>query len=595
MKQLIALSHRPQLKRASMKHLLGRAIIPSCGSLLIIFAALPAIAQETFPTLPNPEDTLPEPLPEDDTPELLPQELPELDFEEPPQPSPPPPDTTQGLRFRVNTIELLGITLDPAQLTAEFGGKTVSIADRIAALEGQEITLEELFSLRTFITNAYVNAGYITSGAFLPEQTFTNDIVVQIQIVEGDLEEIEINGLTQLQEQYVRDRIQLRVKQPVRQQNIEEALQLLQLDPLIETVDAQLLAGAGPGLSILALDITEAPSLTLGVSVNNYRSPSSGSEQINPFVSYANLIGIGDRLDFSYGLTEGLNSYDFGYTIPVTPQDGTLSFRAFTGNSRIVEDSFELLDIRSDSRTFSLSARQPLIKTPTQEFALGLSFDLRRSQTFIFGDEPFSFSEGADDGESKVSVIRFSQDWVDRTPDRVLAARSQFSLGIGAFDATISESSPDGRFLSWLGQFQWVQRLPNNKLIITRTAAQLTPDSLLSLEQFSLGGIGSVRGYQNNELVTDNGITASVELRVPLSAQPGELELTPFIEGGLGWDNENGALEELASVGVGLRWQIGADLGLSLDYGYPLIEDEGNGDTLHDNGFYFSLDWARHF
>lgn len=575
-----------------MKRLLKQVAIFSLGSLLIGSSVLPAAAQTPPQDLPNPEDTLPEPLPPQDVPELLPEESPELEFEDPPQPPPVLPEETQGPRFRVDAIELLGLTVDPAQLTAEFDGETISITARIAALEGQEITLEDLFALRSFITNAYINAGYTTSGAFLPEQTFADGSTVQIQIVEGDLEQIEIDGLTQLQEQYVRDRIQLRVNRPIRQQNIEESLQLLQLDPLINTVNAQLLAGSGPGQSILALDISEAPPLTLGVSVNNYRSPSSGSEQINPFVSYTNLIGIGDRLDFSYGLTEGLNSYDFAYTVPITPQDGTITFRAFTGNSRIVEDTFDLLDIRSDSRTFSLGVRQPLIKTPNTEFALGLAFDLRRSQTFIFGDEPFSFSAGADEGESKVSVIRFSQDWVDRTPDRVLAARSQFSLGIDAFDATINNSGPDGSFLSWLGQFQWVQRLPNNKLLVTRTTAQLTPDSLLSLEQFSLGGIGSVRGYPNNQLVTDNGILASVELRLPLSARPGELELTPFLEGGLGWNTQTGDLEELASVGVGLRWQIGSDLGLRLDYGYPLIDFDQSGDTLQENGFYFSLDWA---
>ncbi|MBW4602830.1 MAG: hypothetical protein KME29_25500 [Calothrix sp. FI2-JRJ7] len=74
-------------------------------------------------------------------------------------------------------------------------------------------------------------------------------------------------------------------------------------------------------------------------------------------------------------------------------------------------------------------------------------------------DIPFSFSTGPEDGNSKVTVSRFSQDWINRTPSRVLAARSQFSLGIGALGATVNDTGVDGRFMSWVGQFQWVQNL----------------------------------------------------------------------------------------------------------------------------------------
>lgn len=99
--------------------------------------------------------------------------------------------------------------------------------------------------------------------------------------------------------------------------------------------------------------------------------------------------------------------------------------------------------------------RQPLNRTPTQEFALSVSDELRRSQTFLFGDLPFSFVEGPEQGKSNLTALRFSQDWVNRSSSRVLAARSQFSFGLDAFDATINNTGTDGRFFAWLGQFQW--------------------------------------------------------------------------------------------------------------------------------------------
>lgn len=62
-----------------------------------------------------------------------------------------------------------------------------------------------------------------------------------------------------------------------------------------------------------------------------------------------------------------------------------------------------------------------------------------------------------------------------------------------------------------------VQALNDKKdiLFVARAAAQLTPDSLLPLEQFSVGGIATVRGYGQNQLVTDNGVLGSLEVRLP--------------------------------------------------------------------------------
>jgi hemolysin activation/secretion protein len=573
------------------------------GLLLIGFS--PVQAQPLLPDdTPNPEAPLFEPLLPEDLPDFSPEDPPELQFEPRPQPPATVTEPPGVETFRITEIELLDMTVDPAALFAVFNGETVSVSDRIAALVGQQVTLADLLALRTFITEAYINAGYITSGAFLPSQTFTEDSPIQLQIVEGDLEAIQIRGLTQLQEQYIRDRINLRVNQPIRQQAIDEALQLLQLDPLLDRVDAQLLAGTGPGQSILVLDLLEAVPFSGGVSANNYQSPSTGEIQLGSYVSYTNLLGLGDRLDLNYRWTEGLNSYGLSYAVPVNPMDGTLNLNLSTGDSRIIENNFSQLGIRSDSRTASLGFRQPLVRTPSNEVALGLSLDLRRSQTFLLEDIPFSFSVGPENGESKVTVLRFSQDWVNRSSTRVLAARSQFSLGIDAFDATINNTGTDGRFLSWLGQFQWVERLPNNSLfpansvLVARISSQLTPNSLLPLERFSLGGVNSVRGYRNGQLVTDNGLAGSVELRIPLSANPTELQITPFLEAGTGWNNlgvENN-LETLASVGLGLRWAISPEnttdprFQFRLDYGHPLIRTDRAASSIQDAGLYFSLD-----
>ncbi len=460
-------------------------------------------------------------------------------------------------------------------------------------LKKEKVSFEELLQLRSDITKLYIDNGYINSGAFLLNQVIDKDGIVQIKVIEGELEDIQLEGLKRLRENYIRSRIKRATTKPLNKHRLEEALQLLQIDPLISQVNAELTAGSTPGQNILKLIVKEAPAFHAGVFTRNSQSPSIGSEQFGIFAVHDNVLGFGDSLRAEYGITEGLNLYDINYTFPVNPKNGKIGFRFSNTDSQIIEDRFEDTDIRSEAQTYSLNFRQPLILSPNSEFALGLALDLRHSQTFILDDIPFSFSPGAEDGESKVTVIRFSQDWVQRNTKTVLAARSQFSVGINAFDATINNSGTDGRFFTWLGQFQWVQQVTPKSILVSRINAQLTPDSLLSLEKLSIGGVNTVRGYRQNELVTDNGITGSVELFIPLTSNSNELRIAPFFDIGAGWNNRGSNPDPniVAGIGVGLLWQPRPDLNIRLDYGLPLKSIDDRGNTLQDNGLYFSLQY----
>jgi hemolysin activation/secretion protein len=541
------------------------------------FAQSTSLAEVTPPpdTSDLGEQALPTPIPPPPDPSLAPSPS-ETSTEV--QPEPPNPS---DFRFLVRQIRVTGNTVletEIADIVNHF------LADHDTA------TFDELISLRSLITQLYINNGYINSGAFLPNNQDLSDGEVEIQVVEGRLEDIQITGLTRLQEVYIRSRLNLANSTPLNRQDLEEALQLLQLNPLIQQVNAELTAGSAPGQNILLVEVKEASPFQLGVGGDNYQSPSIGAEQFSVQASYDNLLGLGDRISAGYGITEGLDSFDVGFSIPVNPMDGTLSLGYSNDDSLIIETDFEDLDIRSESETFSLGLRQPIVKTPTEEFALGLGVDLRRSTTFLEG-EPFSFSVGPEDGESNVTVIRLSQDWVERDTRSVLAARSQFSIGIDAFDATVNDTGTDGRFVAWIGQFQWLQQLSPRFVLVSRLNAQLTPDSLLPLERFGFGGADTVRGYRQNQLVTDNGILGATELRFSLLPDSNRLQIIPFVEAGHGWNNDTPDPDPatLVSLGLGLRWLITPDLSVRVDYGFPLVDVEDEGDSLQDSGLYFSI------
>ncbi|MEO0949223.1 MAG: ShlB/FhaC/HecB family hemolysin secretion/activation protein, partial [Cyanobacteria bacterium J06641_5] len=276
-----------------------------------------------------------------------------------------------------------------------------------------------------------------------------------------------------------------------------------------------------------------------------------------------------------------------------------LSFR--DANSRIVEEPFDEIDIESNSELYEATLVQPIRETPNETILLGLSFTHQDSDTFVMG-VPLPFETDIDPAEvndddlgTTVSALRFFQEWTRRSQREVFAVRSSFNLGISAFGSTQSESGPDSEFFTWQGQAQYVRRLAPDTLFLLRANTQLASESLLSLEQFGIGGAGSVRGYRQDALIVDNGIFASAEVRLPIarvSKWNAIVWVAPFFDYGRGGNTggvEDPETQNLASLGVGLRLQVDDWLNANVDFGVPLIGIEGEGDTLQEDGFLFSF------
>ncbi|WP_414541500.1 ShlB/FhaC/HecB family hemolysin secretion/activation protein [Nostoc sp. CCY0012] len=525
----------------------------------------------------------------------------------PPQPLPPPADlfppapapSTPEYQLPENIPQTITVE------RFEVIGSTVFSAEELAAATAEfiqrPISLAEIFQARTQITELYISKGYITSGAYIPPQTIRSG-VIKIQVVEGQLEDIQVTGTQRLDSNYVRSRLAIATSAPLNRQELLAALQLLQLDPLIETLSAELSAGLHPGTSILQVKIQEAKTFSVQAILDNGRSPSVGSFRRRLQLNEANLLGSGDSLSLTYTNTDGSNALDTSYTLPVNPHNGTLTLNWGTAASNVIERPFNILDIQSSSHYYELTFRQPLLQTPTQEFALGVTASRRESDISSSlleqNETPLSeLSPGADAaGSTRISAIRFFQEWTSRNTQEVMALRSQFNLGIGAFNATINPELPDSRFLAWQGQAQWVRLLAPETLLILRGNTQLASRALLPLEQVGLGGVNSVRGYRQDLLLTDNGAVASAEVLLPIVRWPqidSLLQVVPFVDFGVAWNNnaQNPDPNTLASVGLGLRWTQGNNFTARLDWGIPLVSVQQQNKTWQENGLYFYLQY----
>lgn len=549
--------------------------------------------------LPQPQDIqppTPAPLPSPQPPQLPPP----AELLEPPSgdlnpQQPVPTDTPQTIT--VERFEVVGSTVfsqeELAKATAEFTKRP--------------ITLAELFQARSKITELYISKGYITSGAYIPLQTIQSG-VIKIQVVEGRVEDIQITGNRRLNPNYVRSRLAIATKPPLNREKLLEALQLLQLNPLIENLSAELSAGYRPATSILQVQIAEAKTGNVQLALDNGRSPGVGSFRRRIQVSEANLLGLGDSISAGYSNTDGSNTFDTSYTLPLNARNGSISFNFGTSSSHVIERPFDNLDIESSSRYYEITYRQPLIQSPTQELTIGLTVSRRESQisSSLFESvspriPPNVLSPGADEnGRTRISALRFFQEWTSRNSQEVIALRSQFNLGIGAFNATINAQAPDSRFFSWQGQAQWARLLAPDTLLILKANTQIVATGLLSLEQFGLGGVESIRGYRQDYLLTDNAAFTSAEVQIPILRLPeasGLLHVIPFVDLGIGWNHQRESPDPntLAAVGLGLRWSSGDRFTARLDWGIPLVSVDSQAKTWQENGLYFSLIYSNPF
>lgn len=548
------------------------------------------------PLSPDTEPPSLAPLPEPDPPSVLP---PADDLlESPVRPITPQPDSdlnpdNDQTKVVVQRFEIVGSTVftdeELAEITAPFTNRPLS--------------LDELLQVRSAITQIYVDKGYITSGAFVPPQSIDRGVVT-IQIVEGQLDAIEVTGTKRLSPSYIRRRVAIAAKPPLNVDKLVDALQMLRSNPLIDTLSSELAASPSPGRSILNIQIEEADSFDVTARLDNGRSPSVGSLRRRVQLTEGNLFGQGDSVLLSYTNTDGSNALDLGYTWPINPRNGTISAAFGVTSSDVIEPPFDILEIESDSRYYELTYRQPILQTPNQELALGLTASRQESETELL-DIPFPLSAGADEqGRTRVSALRFFQEWTTRSSTQAFALRSQFSLGLDAFGSTINEDipgdflpQPDSRFFSWRGQSQWVQRLARDTLFIMRGDLQFADRPLLAFEQFGLGGLERLRGYRQDFLLTDNAFFASAEFRLPIYRLPddqGIIHIVPFLDFGTGWNNERPDPETntLVSAGIGIRARLGDRFNARFEWGIPLITVDDSDRTWQENGLLFSIDFT---
>ena len=457
-----------------------------------------------------------------------------------------------------------GATIGPVQRFVFDGATVISDADLQALARpylGRPLVPADLEELRMAITRQLIERGYVNSGAVIPQAPWREGRF-HFVIVEGRIGSVRAQGQGRLREGYIGERLVGGGDEVFNANTLQDRFQRLLADPLIARLNARIVPGAALGEAALEVDVTRARPYKLALVANNHRTPSIGEAGAGIAGTAWNLSGWGDALDVVAFGSKGSDRFGAGWAVPLPRLRTLLSLRYDRGDTSVVEEPVASIDIVSRVRSVDVGLAHPVVDTLAQRAVLGLTWSRRDSRSTLLG-EPFSFTPGEPDGVSRLHAWRFMQEYVQRDAAQTLALRSTFTWGRNNIQQGLGAdaAAPSRRYAFWLGQAQLARRLgvlPGAQLVLKATL-QRSRDRLLPLERLAVGGVASVRGYRENQLVRDEGLVGTVELHLPLldaADTDRRVTLIPFIDGGRA-RNRGEAADDLGSAGLALDARFG--------------------------------------
>jgi hemolysin activation/secretion protein len=344
-------------------------------------------------------------------------------------------------------------------------------------------------------------------------------------------------------------------------------------------------AGAVPGTVDVDLGVQERLPVHASVEVNDRYTADTSRTRVNVNFSYDNLLQKFHRLSLQYQVA------------PEEPDESRVlaaTYVAPVGPSTLLAGY--VVDTKSDFAT--LSGLGPLGILGTGRI-YGLRYIRllpewgRLSSSFTLGVDRKDFEDVIEQPDGALDVtpmeyVHWSAVWGGSY--RGDSSLSTHSVGVNFGLRGLGNSSDEFAYKRYKAEPDYFylraeasheRPLPGGTRLFVRAAAQAAAGPLISNEQFSLGGAGSVRGYLEAEQLGDNGVFGNLELRSPRLSPPWPEALPAtyvfgFADAGivgvlepLPVDGEKTNRYSLSSAGVGLRMGDVTGLQAELEWAYP--------------------------
>lgn len=482
---------------------------------------------------------------------------------------PPAPAATNNGCWNINTITLTGANNMPQE-------KQDSL---IKGYEHRCLGVVDVQQLLSDITRYYIEKGYTTTRAYLPQQDLTTKKLT-LDIVEGTVEK--------LKSQQDKGRLYLDNAFPgvegsvLNLRDIEQGIdQLNRMPSNNATID--IAPGTTPGQSVIA--IKNAPTKPWHVSVNldNYGSRSTGQEEASATLGYDDLFGYNDMWSLTArrstdidDFTKHSNSFNGFVSIPYGYTTFTYGMAVSDYDSKLLTPG-PILALDGHSNSEFLAIDHVLFRDQGQKFTLSATLTKKEQENFIAGNQLAVSSR-------PLTILDLGGTYTNTffggsSSLNVLYSQGMDILGAYGDVGGMPDNAPHAQFqklslnASWSRPFQFAGQDFTWSSAVT---AQKGFDVLYGTEQISIGGFYTVRGFYEDSLANDTGayIRNDLSLRRALGTLWGQdLVFKPYIalDGGTvhgpSRDTPHGSM---LGGGVGMTLSAG-DFAFDIFTGKPLI------------------------
>lgn len=382
------------------------------------------------------------------------------------------------------------------------------------AYENKCLKIEDIKDLVRVITNLYISKGNITTRAYIREQNLLEKKLI-INVCEGVLESVEyVNKKT-----FLNDILPLRTGQILNLRDIEQGIDNISKSG---NVKIYLKPGVKEGGSVAVIDNKPSKGLCISSGVDNLGSKNKGRYQSFTNFSFGNLFSLNENYLLSYraSLADHSKNFSSSYNLVVS---GAYKYNSFM---------FQ----------YNNAKYKTLIKTPRNKYINHggskvykfiadrvIHRDGESKTNISVGGEADDYSNYIADNKIETSSYRIHKADLGIKHQRRLSSGSMsFSLNF-----TVGENKdyrknitsmkiPAKKFnkinygISWVLPLGAVTEKQFIKYLL-QVNGQHSPKMLVATEKDTVGGLSSVRGFQDYVENSDNSLVVRNELSVNLS------------------------------------------------------------------------------
>lgn len=416
-----------------------------------------------------------------------------------------------GACFDITRVVIDGANLLSAQeigkVTAPYGNRCVGLAEINAVLRD--------------VTHLYIDHGYVTSRAYVPQQDIAKTRILRLLVVEGTLSDIYLNGQKVAGSGSLATAFPGLIGRVVNIRDIEQGLDQMNR---LQANDAKsaMLPGPKDGTSILNIENRPGRPWHVSLGNNNMGQESTGFSRSSASLGLDDLFDINDQWNFSYehsgpdypwrndGKGYG-NSYSGSVSVPYGYSTVSLNGSWYQYESA-VEGNFSSLETSGNSGQAGLGIDRVVLRDKDSITTVRSSLTYKQTNNFLLGNLIEVGSRRYTVGEIGISHSRrmFGGIWV---------FDASYDKGLGLFDA-VEPGDPgagnaDPRFSKFNATISVTQpfTLAGRQFELTSLlSGQYSPDNLLGAEQISLGSYSNVRGTRESVLFGNNGMFSHNEI-----------------------------------------------------------------------------------